>query len=248
MFRILVVDDTPMNLDITSRMLLKAGYGVDTAVNGEEAVKMAGLWRYDLIVMDMAMPDISGSEATKMIRSAESDSGTRRVPVVAFTANANDEVRQRALRSDMDDFITKPIERRQLLAAVERSLDDRAIFLVADDCTPDRERTLLYLRGLENVGIVGAGTAAAAVAICSRQRITFALIAESLPDMGGAEAIRQIRASRDGDSIGIIPISGKADPEARNQSLTAGYAGFLEKPYGRAELLKEIQSLLTVHA
>src|SRR5580765_4634318 len=98
MFRILFVDDNPTNLDLTSRMLNKAGYLVATASSGEEGVKMAVLWRYDLILMDMSMPGISGVESTRGIRRTEKAAGMRRVPVVAFTANAVEEYRQRAMR------------------------------------------------------------------------------------------------------------------------------------------------------
>jgi CheY-like chemotaxis protein len=64
-FRILAVDDNVTNLDVTSRMLQKAGYGVSSAETGEDGDRMAGLRRYDLIVMDMIMPGIGGGEATK---------------------------------------------------------------------------------------------------------------------------------------------------------------------------------------
>jgi CheY-like chemotaxis protein len=244
MFRILVVDDSPNNLDLTSRMLLKAGYGVDTAPSGEEAVAMAGLWRYDLIVMDMVMPGLSGSEATKIIRNAESVSGIRRVPVIAFTVNGVEEFRQRAMRSDMDDFITKPIERRQFLAAVERSVDDRAVVLVADDRASDRDRTLRYLRGLDRVGIVSAGSGAEAIAACERQRISLALVNVGLPDLGGVEVAARLRSCARGKDIEIVLVGEKGEAEAGQYSEASRYAGCLEKPFGQAELLKVVQPLL----
>jgi CheY-like chemotaxis protein len=78
MLRILTVDDNPTNLALTSRMLQRPGYAVDTATNPEEGVAMAERWRYDLIVMDMSMPGIGGGEATLQIRRAEKAAGTRR--------------------------------------------------------------------------------------------------------------------------------------------------------------------------
>jgi CheY-like chemotaxis protein len=237
MLRILVVDDNLTNLDLTSRMLQRAGYGVDTATNGEQGVEMAGRWRYDLIVMDMAMPGIGGGEATRRIRAAEETNATRRVPVVAFTANAIEEFRQRARRSDMDDFLTKPIERRQLLAAVERSIDDRPIVLVADDCIADRERTLRYLRAVDRIGVVAARTGTEAIAICSSQRVTLALINMSLPDISGIEAAFRIRQSKYGETIGIVAVSDKVDPEARKHSIRHGCVGFLEKPFAQADIV-----------
>lgn len=212
--------------------------------SGEEGVAMAAIWRYDLIVMDMSMPGISGGEATRRIRSAEQAAGTRRVPVIAFTANAVEDVRQRAMRCDMDDFITKPIERRELLAAVARSIDDRLVVLVADDCTPDRERTARYLRAIDRLAVVSVRTGAEAIETCSRQRITLGLINLTLPDISGIETAHQIRKSPYGENIGIVAMSDKIDPEARKHSIRHGYAGFLEKPIGQAELLGMLRPLV----
>jgi CheY-like chemotaxis protein len=242
MLRILTVDDNPTNLDLTSRMLQRAGYSVDTAGDGEEGVAMAGQWRYDLIVMDMSMPGIGGGEATRQIRSAEKTAGTRRVPVVAFTANAVEDFRQRAMRCDMDDFITKPIERRQLLAAVERSIDDRPIVLVADDCAADRERIVHSLRAmdapaLDRLVAIPVRTGAEAIAACAHQRITLGLINLTLPDISGIETAHQIRNSRYGAGIGIIAVSDKIDPEARKHSVRHGCVGYLEKPIVQNELV-----------
>jgi CheY-like chemotaxis protein len=260
MFRILAVDDNPVNLDITARMLRKAGYAVDTAVNGETGVEMAGRFRYDLIIMDMMLPGIGGGEATKLIRDAEKEAGHRRVPVIAFTADVVDECWQKARRGDMDDFITKPLEIRTLLAAVERSLDNRSLVLVADECPQDRDRTLRYLRGLSNVSTLGAGTGAEAVAACQRQRVTLALINGTLPDMSGVETAQQIRNLKYGSYIGIVAVRHKAVPdtavpdnpgEGENASLGAGkdspgngFVGLLEKPYGQAEILDLIRPLM----
>ncbi len=243
MLRILIVDDNPTNLDLTSRMLQRAGYSVDMATDGEEGVAMAGRWRYDLIVMDMSMPGIGGGEATLQIRSAEKAAGTRRVPVIAFSANAVEDFRHRARRSDMDDFITKPIERRQLLAAVERSIDDRMVVLVADDCTADRERIVHTIRAMDGLVVIPVHTGAEAIAACSHQRITLGLINLNLPDISGIEAAHHIRNSRYGANIGIIAVSDRIDPEARKHSIRQGCVGYLEKPLVQDELLGLLRPL-----
>ena len=110
------------------------------------------------------------------------------------------------MRSDMDDFITKPIERRQLLAAVERSLDSRLVILVADDSAPDRDRAMHYLRGFGPCfGDRGGHSGTEAVAACARQRVSFALINISLPDISGVEARTRIRSVSYGAGyIGIV--------------------------------------------
>ena len=244
MFRILIVDDNRVNLEITSRMLQKAGYGVDTASSGEEGVAMARRWRYDLIVMDMSMPGLSGSEAARAIRIAEKASGMRRVPIIAFTANTMEETRRHAMRSDMDDFIGKPIERWQLLAAVTRSLDDSTVVLVADDCAQDRDRMARYLRTMDRIGVVTAATGAEAIAACSCQRVTFALMNTNLPDISGLEAAKRIRESKSGEEIGFVSVGDKSDQRAEKHSIMSWNIGYLKKPITRSDIKEVLQPLL----
>ena len=102
--------------------------------------------RYDLILMDVALPQIDGIEATRRIRAHEADAGGR-VPIVALTAHAVDSVRQQALAAGMNDYATKPIEKQQLLDICAKWIDRRPLLLIADD-TPDIQVLLAnYLRG-----------------------------------------------------------------------------------------------------
>lgn len=117
--RVLVAEDNLVNMAVVVAMLEQIGCEVDTATNGQEAVEAAARGAYDLVLMDCMMPVLDGVEAARRIRAAESP--TRRVPIVALTANALAEQRDEALAAGMDDFLTKPILSSALHAVVARA-------------------------------------------------------------------------------------------------------------------------------
>ena len=113
--RILLVEDEPINREIAQILLEDVGFTVDTAEDGQIALEHIATTDYDLVLMDMQMPQMDGLEATRRIRAAEAQSGNqKRLPVVAMTANAFAEDRSRCLDAGMDDFTTKPIDPKRL--------------------------------------------------------------------------------------------------------------------------------------
>ncbi len=116
--RILLVEDNLVNQKVAVLMLEALGCHVDTAANGLEAVETFTRVPYDLIVMDCQMPEMDGYEATRMIRTMESSGG--RTPIIALTANAMKGDRDRCLAAGMDDYLSKPVDRRGLTRVVKR--------------------------------------------------------------------------------------------------------------------------------
>jgi CheY-like chemotaxis protein len=116
---ILVAEDNQVNQKIAAAMLGKMGHRVTLAVNGAEAVAKWGEGNFDLIFMDMQMPEMDGLEATRQIRSQEDAKG-RHIAIIAMTANAMSGDRERCVASGMDDYVSKPISRRSLEEAIER--------------------------------------------------------------------------------------------------------------------------------
>jgi len=119
MTKILLVEDNEMNRDMLSRRLQKKGYEIVLAVDGEEGVAKAKLESPALILMDMSLPGIDGWEATRQIKAAPE---TRKIPVIALTAHAMSDDRDKALAVGCDDFDTKPVELPRLLAKIETLL------------------------------------------------------------------------------------------------------------------------------
>jgi len=120
MAKILLVEDNEMNRDMLSRRLIRKGYEVGMAVEGLLGVEMAATGEYDLVLMDMGLPDIDGWEATRQIR-AHPDVGT--IPIIALTAHAMAGDREKALEAGCDDYDTKPIELPRLLGKIESQLE-----------------------------------------------------------------------------------------------------------------------------
>jgi CheY-like chemotaxis protein len=114
-YRILLVEDNAVNQNLAARLLSKAGFRVDVAANGSEAVDMYRTLPYDLILMDCQMPVMDGYEATKLIRSLPTGA---HVPVLAVTAHAGEEQRHRCLSAGMDDVVSKPFRGPDLVRAV----------------------------------------------------------------------------------------------------------------------------------
>jgi two-component system cell cycle response regulator DivK len=119
MARILLVEDNEMNRDMLSRRLERRGYEVSFAVDGREGVEKAKAGNFDLVLMDMSLPELDGWEATRQIRAAPE---TKTLPVIALTAHAMAGDRERAIEAGADDYDTKPIELARLLGKIEALL------------------------------------------------------------------------------------------------------------------------------
>ncbi len=117
--RILLAEDDAFNQEIGSLLLQEVGLQVDIAEDGEVATRMASQKTYDLILMDMQMPQLDGLQATRSIRAAGIGQS---VPIVAMTANAFAEDRARCMEAGMDDFISKPIDPERLYQVLYRQL------------------------------------------------------------------------------------------------------------------------------
>ncbi len=108
--RLLVVDDNDPSRDLMKTILTAAGATVDEAANGEQAVAACRETRYDAALMDIQMPLLDGMEATALIRAHEAETGAPPIIIIAVTAHAMAEHRQRCLDAGMDAVITKPID------------------------------------------------------------------------------------------------------------------------------------------
>jgi len=120
--RILLAEDNPTNQKVALGMLKKFGLSADAVVNGFEAIKALETICYDLVLMDVQMPEMGGLEATERIRSMTSAASSPRIPIIAMTANAMQGDREKCIEAGMDDYISKPVNPKVLAEKLEQWL------------------------------------------------------------------------------------------------------------------------------
>jgi two-component system cell cycle response regulator DivK len=120
--KILLVEDNEMNRDMLSRRLVRNGFEVVIAVDGQQGLAMATSESPDVILMDMSLPVMDGWEATRRVKA---DPTTKSIPVIALTANALVEDRERAMAAGCDDFDTTPVELPRLLEKIRTHLSGK---------------------------------------------------------------------------------------------------------------------------
>jgi two-component system, cell cycle response regulator DivK len=123
MARILVIDDNELNRELMARRLARRGHSVDTAPDAEQGLSTATASRPDLILMDIELPRIDGWEATRRLKAGPD---TRSIPVIALTAHAMPEYRERSLEAGCDEYESKPVDFPRLIDSIARLLPEEA--------------------------------------------------------------------------------------------------------------------------
>ncbi|MDX2227851.1 MAG: response regulator [Verrucomicrobiae bacterium] len=119
MAKILIVEDNEMNRDMLSRRLQRRGYEIAMAVDGAEGLSKAASEKPDLILLDMSLPIMDGWEAARQLKASDA---LKSIPVIALTANAMVEDKQKALAAGCDDYDTKPVEIERLIGKITKFL------------------------------------------------------------------------------------------------------------------------------
>jgi signal transduction histidine kinase/DNA-binding response OmpR family regulator len=119
---VLLAEDNPVNQTLAVRLLHKKGHSVVVAANGKKALECLAQERFDLVLMDLQMPEMGGFEAVSLLRRRERAEGRRRMPVLALTAHAMKGDRERCLEAGMDGYVSKPVRAADLFAAIDAVL------------------------------------------------------------------------------------------------------------------------------
>ncbi|EWY38463.1 sensor histidine kinase [Skermanella stibiiresistens SB22] len=253
--RILVAEDNQVNQQVATGLITKLGHRVDIAANGREAVEAICNLPYDLVFMDIQMPEMDGFEATAAIRRL--NGGRAEVPIIAMTANAMEGDPQKCLAAGMDDYIAKPVDRRKLANAlgywanrrggdvaapevvpvepvpVEPPATTETTILVVED-DPISRRILAGLLKGEGRRIDVAVNGLEAVKAMRRQPYDAVLMDIQMPEMDGFEAAREIRAlPAPAGSVPIIAMTADADLLQGEEWRTCGMIDFVTKPINR---------------
>jgi PAS domain S-box-containing protein len=136
MIRILLAEDNLTNQQVALGILGKLGFGADIVTNGREAIQALETVPYDIVLMDVQMPEMDGFEATRIIRSGKTDVLNPKIPIIAMTAHAMKGDRERCLEAGMDDYISKPIVPQALADVIEKWVEN-APYRSAADAKPE---------------------------------------------------------------------------------------------------------------
>jgi CheY-like chemotaxis protein len=119
--RILLAEDNPVNQRVAERILTKAGHIVKTVASGKQVVEAWECQPFDVVLMDVEMPGMDGLTATKLIRARKAQTGNH-VPIFALTARVMQQDQRECLEAGMDGYLSKPIEKEEMLSAIQRAL------------------------------------------------------------------------------------------------------------------------------
>ena len=245
--RILLVEDNLDNQRLTKKILEKGGYLVEIAENGQLALEAVRKFRYDSILMDIYMPVMDGFEATKSIRSYERSQKQDRTPIIALTAHAVEGYRDKCLQHDMDDYITKPLKKKNLLETVEKWIDPRPTILVADDTVENRNLIKNYLKKEGKYKLAFAVNGLEAVDIFKKRTISLILMDMEMPVMDGYTAVKTIRDLETDFEVPILALSAHQGYSEIDRCLRAGCSEYIAKPIRKKTLFQHIYRYLAPH-
>ncbi len=237
--KILLAEDEPINRLLTETILTQAGAEVVSVENGREAVQRTAEESFELVLMDVQMPELDGLEATKRIRKRERQHGSGRVRVIALTALAMQGDREKCLQAGMDDYLAKPIDKGSLLEMLTRYLTRTALVMISDVVDQQTTVRALVEEGWE---VTIAESPRSALYEASLNRFDLVILETGDAVSGGLEAAKVIRkleeySGRRAYIFGVV--------DKQESSLPEGLDGSLRQPLTRDDLhevLKQVSA------
>lgn len=239
--RILVAEDNPDNQNLDRLMLEKAGYKLDIACNGREALEKCAVYEYDLVLMDIQMPEMDGYEATFQLRKTPA---YKKTPILALTAHGLDSDIQKSLSFGMNAHITKPLKKKVLYEALNKWLDSRRKVLVVDDNPDNLDLVELHLKGEAGLRLYRASNGEEALEMLGRAAYSLVLMDLEMPVMDGLAAVRVLRRTPALKEVPVIAFSAHDDAVKIKECLDAGFTDYLLKPVKKPGLLEKIHKYL----
>ncbi len=258
--QILLAEDNRTNQGFAVEILEGANCQVDVAINGKEAIAESRKTPYDLIFMDCEMPEMNGFEASHILTEMKKDGLLKDIPIIALTANAMKGDREKCLEAGMNDYLSKPMRKKDMLLMLKKWLgvkvdkdslkapirfDGYRVLLVEDN----RTNRMMAEEMLEEMGftIDIAENGRIGVNAVKERKYDLILMDVQMPIMDGFEATHRIRSLiSEGyiDEMPIIALTANAMKGDKEKCLEAGMNDYLSKPVRRAELNSTISKWL----
>ncbi len=241
--KVLLAEDDPINKVLTETLLSQAGVIVDSVENGQDAYDKIRDETYQVLLMDVQMPVMDGLEATRKVRSWEKQNGKPRMTIIALTALATQGDRENCLQAGMDDYLPKPIEKKQLLDMLTKYLTRSALVLDGDV-----ESQQILVRSLVEGGwdVTIADSGRSAMYEASLNKFDLILLDAQMPQMDGFEAARVIRKLEEysGRHAYIVGI-GAGEHGENEKCLASGIDCYLTRPVTREKMQEKLSALNT---
>ena len=237
---LLVVDDNPMNRDMLARRLARRGYTVTVATDGYQALAMIDAQPFDLVLLDIMMPGISGLDVLKTVRQRYAVAD---LPVIMLTI-VDDKNLGYALGAA--DYLTKPIDRERLAIILQKyrcAHPPYTVLVVEDDAdTCDTLRRMLEKEGWT---VSEAENGRVALARIAARRPDVVLLDLMMPEMDGFEFVAELRKRQEWRTIPVVVVTAKDLTPEERQRLSGQVEKILQKTaYSREDLLREVRDLM----
>ncbi|KAF0192689.1 MAG: response regulator receiver [Gammaproteobacteria bacterium] len=258
-YSLLLVDDNEMNRDMVSRSLARSGYLVATAAGGPAALEMMGVEGFDLVLLDLMMPEMDGYRVLEIMRESER---LRAMPVMVVSAISGRQSMAKCLALGACDYVVKPSEMDVLKARIWRSLEYRRYARPQEESASEPEpvggRVLLVEDNEANLDILkrrlvqwscvvdcaGDGLEAIERIAGSAGGYDLILLDIAMPKMDGFEVLRFIKSSPRYNHIAVIMVSALDDSGTIMRALEMGADDFVRKPFNAVELNIRVQSCI----
>ena len=244
---ILLVDDFEDALDIYGQYLSNRGHRVVVARSGAEALERAHAHRPDIILLDIAMPGVSGIDVVRALRA---DKKFAKRPIIALTARALEHERVEALKAGFDEVISKPCLPDDLAASVQRLLGSdipgpRILLSTAID-----DHAIAYEAALLQHGFVvqSTRTGAEALTLATTFRPVCAVIDLRLPDMPGWDVCRELKTQRENATVRVVVLTHEPTPETVTRSRKVDCHAWLTRPTAADHLVETVRQVLTFNS
>ena len=254
---VLIVDDDPDYRKLLQGRLEHADFTTAEACDGSEAVEILKVESYDVILLDLNMPNMGGYEVLQWIQG---NANTQDINVIVLTANSIRDHVVTSLTLGAKDFITKSAGKLELLTRVRRQCQIKTLEGNANNKIADKEllqSTVLLVdddqlsigltaRRIENAGyrVLRATRGQDALSIVQNEDIKLALLDIDMPDISGLEVLKHIRAIQPKEELAIIMVTAIEDPDMVIDCINAGADDYIMKPFHPAELTARINTIL----